>query len=324
MMIKVQYRSLSLYNGIEEETIIKFMSEALKKSEKEEIWLLFDEINTCNHLGLFADLISNRMFQGKLIHSNIRLFAICNPYRPRVQSEDGRVTNIKKYKERGDLIYQVNPLPEQISDYMWNYDVLRPKDEYRYIQIMVKNELKELAQPVLIELIFASQKFIRNVEEPYSVSLRDVKRAITLVKFFYNSLNNRPAYKKGHKYPSDERTALMNRSYVLALSICYHARLCEQDLRKQYRYEINQIFKTHNKSFMGEKVFIKVIREEQEDYINRMHIPNNIVKNEALLENILAMTVCILTKIPVFVIGETGYVNHEIFFFFLIVPREFY
>src|SRR4051794_10039136 len=129
-MIKVQYQSLNLYDGIEEETIMKFMSDALKKSENEEIWLLFDEINTCNHLGLLADLISNRMFQGTPIHSNIRLFATCNPYRSRVQNEDDRITNIKKYKERGDLIYQVKPLPEQISDYIWNYNVLKPKDEY--------------------------------------------------------------------------------------------------------------------------------------------------------------------------------------------------
>ncbi|RGB41967.1 hypothetical protein C1646_810360 [Rhizophagus diaphanus] len=305
LMIKVQYQSLNLYDGIEEETIMKFMLEALIKSEKEEIWLLFDEFNTCNHLGLLAELISNRMFQGKPISSNIRLFATCNPYRSRVQNEDGRVKNVKKYKERGDLIYQVKPLPEQISDYIWNYDVLKPKDEYKYIQIMVKNELNELAQPVLVELIFASQNFIRKVEEPYSVSLRDVKRVITLVKFFYNSLNNRPAYKIEHKYPSDENPALINRSYVLALSICYHSRLCEYDLRKQYRSEIGQIFQTH-KNFMEEKIFIKIIREEQEDYINRMQIPNNIVKNEALLENILVMTVCILTKIPIFVIGETG------------------
>ncbi|GES94841.1 hypothetical protein GLOIN_2v1778799 [Rhizophagus clarus] len=305
LMIKVQYQFLNLYDGIEEETIIKFISDALKKSEKEEVWLLFDEINTCNCLGLLTDLISNRMFQGKPINSNVQLFATCNPYRPLVQNEDDRVTNIKKYKERGNLIYQVNPLPEQISDYIWNYDVLLPKDEYRYIQIMVKNELNGLAQPVLVELINASQKFIRKVEKPYSVSLRDVKRSITLVKFFYNSLNNRPTYKKGQKYPLDENLALINRSYVLALSVCYHSRLCEPDLRKQYRYEIGQIFQTH-KSYVGEKVFTKIIREEQEDYINRMQVPNNIVKNEALLENILVMTVCILTKIPIFVVGETG------------------
>ncbi|GES94832.1 hypothetical protein GLOIN_2v1878676 [Rhizophagus clarus] len=302
LMTKVQYQSISLYDGIEEETIIRFMSEALNKSEKEEIWILFDEINTCNHSGLLADLISNRMFQGKPIHPNIRLLATCNLYRPRVQNEGA---NIKKHKERSKHIYQVKPLPEQISDYIWYYDALKQENEYKYIQALVKNELKGLAQPVLGELILASQKFIRKVEEQYSVSLRDVKRVIELVKFFYNSLNNRPAYKKEHKYPSDGNPLLINRSYVLALSICYHSRLREQDLRKQYRYEISQIFQTHE-IFMEEEIFIEIVQEEQEDYINRMQIPNNVVKNEALLEYILVMTVCILTKIPIFVIGETG------------------
>src|SRR5947199_207674 len=75
------------------------------------------------------------------------------------------------------------------------------KDEYKYIQIMVEEELQNLASPIFAELLSASQKFIRKVEEPYSVSLRDVKRAITLVKFFYTTLENRPPYRMGNKYP---------------------------------------------------------------------------------------------------------------------------
>ncbi|RIA80403.1 hypothetical protein C1645_838790, partial [Glomus cerebriforme] len=152
--------------------------------------------------GIEEDIIMNFIiFQGKPIHPNIRLFSICYPYRFRAQ---------------------IRPLPEQILDYIWDYGILKPKDEYKYIQIMIKNELKELAQPVFAELLFASQKFIRKVEETW------------------------------------------------------------------------------------EKTFTRIIREEQDDYINRMQIPSDIVKNEALLENILAMIVCILTKIPIFVIGETG------------------
>ncbi|CAB5384545.1 unnamed protein product [Rhizophagus irregularis] len=53
-------------------------------------------------------------------------------------------------------------------------------------------------------------------------------------------------------------------------------------------------------------MFAKIIREEQEDYISRMRCPPNVVKNEALLENVLTTIVCILTRIPVFIIGEAG------------------
>src|SRR3954469_7840748 len=204
-MVEVQFQALNLHAGIDESTIMMFMNDSLEKAEKGEIWLFFDQINTCNHIGLLADLISHRMLNGKPIHPNIRLFSACNPYRLRIkaQTEAGLTNKVKKYEEQSSLVYQVKPLPDQILDYVWDYGILKPKDEYKYIQIMVEKELKKLAHPVFSELLFASQKFIREVEEPYSVSLRDVKRAITLVKFFHYSLSNRPAIKKkgGREYP---------------------------------------------------------------------------------------------------------------------------
>jgi hypothetical protein len=216
------------------------------------------------------------------------------------------VTNkVNRYEEQNSLVYPVNPLPEQILDYVWVYSVLSQKDELKYIEIMVEKELKKLGHPAFVELLFASQKFIRKVEEPYSVSLRDVKRAITLVKFFYNSLENRPAYKKGHKYPPPGNPTRTIRSYVLALSLCYHSRLHDQNLRKQYRCKMELILQNH-KAYVGEDMFARVIREEQEDYINRMQCPPNMAHNESLLENVLVMIVCILTKIPLFLIGAPG------------------
>ncbi|PKY17154.1 hypothetical protein RhiirB3_521757 [Rhizophagus irregularis] len=307
MMVEVQFLALNLHAGIDEGIIMRFMNDALKKAENGEIWLFFDEINTCNYIGLLADLISHRMLKGKPIHPNIRLFSACNPYRirTRTQSEAGLTNKVKRYEEQSNLVYQVKPLPDQILDYVWDYGVLRPKDELKYIEIMVEKELKKLGHPVFAELLFASQKFIRKVEEPYSVSLRDVKRAITLVKFFYNSLENRPVYKKGHKYPPPGNPTITTRSYVLALSLCYHSRLYDQNLRKQYRREMGQILQNH-KAYIGENTFAKIIREEQEDYINRMQCPPNTANNEALLENVLVMIVCILTRIPLFLIGAPG------------------
>ncbi|PKK67516.1 hypothetical protein RhiirC2_835340, partial [Rhizophagus irregularis] len=170
LMIEVQFQALFLHAGIDEKAIVMFMNDSLEKAEKGEIWLFFDEINTCNYIGLLADLISHRMFNGKPIHPNIRLFAACNPYRLRAkaQSEAGLTNRVKKFEERSHLVYQVKPLPDQILDYVWDYGILKPDDEYRYIQIMVEKELKTLAHPVFAELLFASQEFIRKVEERYS------------------------------------------------------------------------------------------------------------------------------------------------------------
>ncbi|CAI2169350.1 17607_t:CDS:2 [Funneliformis geosporum] len=167
---------------------------------------------------------------------------------------------------------------------------------------MVEKELKKSSDSIFSELIYASQTFIRKVKEPYSVSLRDVKRVIKLANFFYDSLEKSSGF--GRRFPSGSPTIRI-RSYVLALGLCYHSRLYEHELRKKYCYEMGQIFQTHDIK-VGEEIFIKIIREEQEYYFSRMRCPPNVAKIEVLLENILVLIVCILTKIPVFVIGETG------------------
>ncbi|CAG8534868.1 35142_t:CDS:10, partial [Gigaspora margarita] len=306
-VVGAQFFALNLHAGIDEQIITEFMADARNNAKKGEVWIFFDEINTCNHIGLLSDLIAHRIYLGNPIHNNIRLFAACNPYRIRTKSisEAGLQTKqIKKYEEQSSLVYEVKPLPDQILDYVWDYGILHPDDEKKYIQIMVATQLKELNHPALADLLSASQQYIRSVEEQYSVSLRDIKRAIILIQFFYESLQNRPPIRKGApKYPPDSH--VNTRSYILTLGLCYQSRLYDQSLRKKYREIMCEIFKTYD-VHVGEKEFLKIIRDEQEDYINRMVCPPNTAKNEALLENVLVMTVCILTRIPVFIIGAPG------------------
>ncbi|KAF0498185.1 e3 ubiquitin-protein ligase [Gigaspora margarita] len=59
----------------------------------------------------------------------------CNPYRKRVkaQSQAGIKTRVRRYEEQSNLVYQVKPLPDQILDYVWDYGVLIPNDEKKYI-----------------------------------------------------------------------------------------------------------------------------------------------------------------------------------------------
>ncbi|PKY15767.1 hypothetical protein RhiirB3_477838 [Rhizophagus irregularis] len=51
LMVEVKFQALNLHAGIDEETIMMFMKDALEKAERGEIWLLFDEINTSNYIG---------------------------------------------------------------------------------------------------------------------------------------------------------------------------------------------------------------------------------------------------------------------------------
>ncbi|PKY60054.1 hypothetical protein RhiirA4_550542, partial [Rhizophagus irregularis] len=50
LMVEVQFQALNLHAGIDEKTIMMFMNDSLEKAEKGEIWLFFDEINTCNYI----------------------------------------------------------------------------------------------------------------------------------------------------------------------------------------------------------------------------------------------------------------------------------
>ncbi|CAJ0901056.1 6354_t:CDS:10 [Entrophospora sp. SA101] len=308
-VVEVDFLALNLHAGISEQAIFDFMDKAENIAEKGETWIFFDEINTCIHIGLLSDLIAHRMLFGVPIHDNIRLFAACNPYRLRNKniSQVGLIAKTDEtYEERSKLVYQVKPLPYQILDYVWDYGILKPNDELKYIQIMVSNALKGLADNRLAQLLFESQNYIRHVEEPYSVSLRDVKRAIKLVKFFHTSLQNRPPVRKhGPNYPPNGFPDIITRSYVLALGLCYQSRIYDQKLRKQYRIKMCEIFYEF-KVPLSEESFLKIIRDEQEDYIFRMTCPPNTAFNEALLENVLVMVACILCKIPVFIIGAPG------------------
>jgi hypothetical protein len=52
--------------------------------------------------------------------------------------------------------------------------------------------------------------------------------------------------------------------------------------------------------------FNSIVTTEQRGYLDDMHIPQGIAKNGALLENVFVVMVCILNKIPIFVVGKPG------------------
>ncbi|CAG8447585.1 8222_t:CDS:10, partial [Acaulospora morrowiae] len=102
------------------------------------------------------------------------------------------------------------------------------------------------------------------------------------------------------------------RSLVLALGVCYLFRLHDQLQRRHYRNKMIEIIKNHQPNFKTppntlNDAFEIIIRNEQDEYANRMKsYPDGTAWNEALLENILVMIVCIQTRIPVFIIGSPG------------------
>jgi hypothetical protein len=167
-----------------------------------------DEINTCNHIGIISNLICDQMLMGCEIHENLRLIATCNPYRRRrtfdndaglqASTDDSSQKLQAQYEERSELAYQVHPLPQKLLDYIWDYGFLEESDERVYINIMaeslqlhvsddtVAQIFPELVQ-LFSELLSRPQKFIRDIKDVYSVSLRDVRRAISFATFLVAS-----------------------------------------------------------------------------------------------------------------------------------------
>lgn len=52
--------------------------------------------------------------------------------------------------------------------------------------------------------------------------------------------------------------------------------------------------------------FQEILLAEQRAYLEAMELPTGTARNAALLENVFVMLVCILNKIPLFLVGKPG------------------
>ena len=319
---RVEFCSFHFHAGISEEEIIAFIKEKERhaKDIKEQMWICLDEINTCDHLGLINDIMCHHSLLGRPLSKNLVFLATCNPYK--LRSEDHIKTAGLEGKNITDqyskLVYRVYPLPEAMIDYVWDFGSLGPKDERAYIERMV-GDLSE--KDMVVDLLVASQIFIRKAEQNnFCVSLRDVNRCIRLIKWF-EKMRNKPQkanantntcseHLKEYKRMSEEYNEKPTiKSIVLALAHCYLSRLPTAELRKEYRTEMMNIFSikddrmTCNESL---DTFAAILRMEEEDYLDRMELPPGTARNAALRENVFVVLVCILNRIPIFVVGKPG------------------
>lgn len=300
----VDFEVLPVHSGIEEEVIsdaiIQNNRKALK-SPKTEFWLFLDEINTSEHIGLMNDAISSRSSLGKDLAPNLIVMGACNPYK--LRSESAITTAGLKGKVKTDelskLVYRVLPLPERMVDYVWDFGSLSDADEVVYIRRMIDGVFKaDILLELLQDVLSMSQKFVRKKEDAsYSVSLRDVQRCKTLVKWFLEILSRREDLSK---------SAVEERAIILALAICYHSRFAATELREAYRKELGCVFSRHRLERYSADHLLRVIVEEQRDILNKMELPAGTAKNSSLQENIFVILNCLLNRIPVFLVGKPG------------------
>ena len=303
-----QFEALNIHAGVTRKELIEKLTQwvAMAMSNlKQNLWIFLDEINTCDHLGLLADLICHQMFMGKHLPPNLIILAACNPYRLRSEEEQKTAGIDDKLKpdEYSKLAYRVNPLPENMMDFVWDYGSLGKNDEMMYINRMVLNSNEpscSLNLNLITELLFESQCCLRRIEcNNHCVSLRDIYRANCLHSFFTEMCTELNLSKK---LSSNLMPYL---PIILSLTHCYLVRIQKEGSRADYVKSLLLKFASH-RTYVTEVEFKNLIANAQDYILDTMQIPNGIAKNTALRENIFVMTICILNKIPVFLVGKPG------------------
>lgn len=295
------------------------------------MWVFFDEVNTSSHLAYVSELVCRRKLNGMPVAPSLRFLAAVNPYRIRAREVEsvGLQSKLNTEDPMRHLVYRVHPLPEAMTDYVWDYGSLSNEDEKSYIANMLSDsQLPDLEAP----LVFASQCFIRHEEEDCSVSLRDVQRFKKLVGWFVRTRQQRAQVDSDARarqsskwwdrlsgsirgfsapiYEYDEREVAI----VLALGHCYYCRLPSRESRMRYMQRVEQVWgqlltTTQSYKTLPPHEFLKIVSDEQRAYVSRMEVPDHlgaVAFNNALLENVFVLLVCIVNKMPVYVLQASN------------------
>ena len=295
-----------------------------------QIWVFFDEINTCNSLGLLSEILCKKTYRNNPINDRFVFIAACNPYRPLLKKRKMDSVLVHKKATTNNLVYTVNPLPHSLLNFVFNFGSLKAEDEKQYIKSMIKQSTISLFKnyknnnderincdlliDMQIECISFSQNFVKENNDVSVVSLREVNRFILFFKFFVNFIEKR---NKEDETFVDERFNILGEEISsfyqnkpdififesainLSLFICYYLRLPDKDTRKEFVEKIDR----QNKYFNGD--FLKIPSLEMDYVINSFKVPIGIAKNQALKENLFSSLYCIINKIPLIICGKPG------------------
>ncbi|KAL9988404.1 hypothetical protein ACROYT_G002842 [Oculina patagonica] len=306
--------------------------------------LFFDEANTTEALSMIKEVMVDRRINGRPIGQGLerlQFIAACNPYR---RHTDDMIHKLESaglgYHVKTDqsedrlghiplrhLVYRVHALPGSMRPLIWDFGQLKPDVERLYThQIVNRYILHEGKLPgdsstvqAVAEVLAASQKYMRDQSDECSfVSLRDVERAMQVMVWFYKHVDTLGRLMKkvlteqrreeGHDVDEDdddeEQITPITRALVLAIGVCYHAKL--QERREEYRTVVARSFKAPCLLPGGQRQILREISSCQRAVLNELQLGPNIARNTALSENVFMMVVCIELRIPLFVVGKPG------------------
>ena len=304
--------------------------EIKQKINEEKIWIFFDEINTCDSLGLINEIMISKSINGEKIDKNFVFIASCNPYRKitKKMKQSGLIypykdNNINNNKKELELVYNVNPLPISLINYIFNFGSLSKEDEKMYVLSIIERyfdkmkkgsekEIKiyglinvdsnkiEIGKNNIINCIVFCHNYLKEKYDDSLISLRDIRRFIIFYDWFLKYLINESTMKDIYNNDSEK---LLKDCLNLTIYLCYYLRLSDVSSRKDFKIKMTQIL---------ERDFLEIPLKE-EKYITQQFITeysndsdNIIVLNRTLREILLTMFICINTREPLIIVGKPG------------------
>ena len=338
---------INIHPGITDNEITNIMRKMNEKANNEkyknkELWVFFDEINTCLSLSLLTEIFMNRTFNGEKLEKNIRLIGACNPYRKRKESIE-RCGLTREYDEDDQLVYKVEQLPQSLLYYVFSFGSLKDEDEKKYIKSIIEKLFEKEEEKLLdltTEAISKCHIFLRNSfgNDPSVVSLREISRFTKCVEFFQDYFFKKEDFLKKEEqkeYSLDDETKKLYKikSIICSIYLCYYIRLTNEEKRGNFENKLQEILlqianvycpennenqegnlfsKIRYQKFSEEirgknfKQFSDLLKFEEEFLLEQIELDKGIGKNQLLKENLFLLFLAVVTKIPLIIVGKPG------------------
>ena len=333
---------VNIHPGITDDILCQIMEKVDQKAKNmkdKELWLFFDEINTCLSLSLLTEIYINRTYNGKRFSDNIRLIGACNPYRKRKGNKE-KYGLSRSNDNENELVYLVQPLPQSLLYYVFSFGSIDEEDEKKYIHSIIEKlftKEEKILHEITRDVISESHKYLRNTYDPSVVSLREIARFSKCIEFFMDYFAKKNDFYTVKNIIEKRINNIKNnklRSIICSIYLCYYIRLTDQNIRfnfeailrpfllKLINNDINYIAKggdlikeiknkelTDEISTRPEEIinnFSDFLRIEQDYLLNQIELDKGIGKNTLLKENIFLLFLSVVTNIPLIIIGKPG------------------
>ena len=326
---------INIHPGITDEKLCDIMDGKNKLAEKQknkELWIFFDEINTCLSLSLLTEIFINRSYNGKKLSDNIRLIGACNPYRRRKEGKEKSGLSKSEDNDK-ELVYLVQPLPQSLLFYVFSFGRIDDEDEKKYIHSIIEKLFTEQEKDLheaTTEAISECHKYLRKTFDESVVSLREISRFKKCIEFFKKYFEIKNHFEERSNNEKNNKI----RSIICSVYICYYIRLTDEKKRSNFdnllRTSLLKLIIKNINDDMKEKELIEQIGKKdlgqeinkrpeeiiknfsdflkiEEDYLlNKIELDKGIGKNTLLKENVFLLFLSVVTNIPLIIIGKPG------------------